>query len=246
MTKIKQNIYDKILASEHKQISVLIDPDKHSQQSLTQLLSEANDAEVDFLMIGSSLLLGGIDDCIDLIRNYSDIPLILFPGQLLQLSFSVDAILFLSLVSGRNPDLLIGRHIEAAPLIKKFGIESIPTGYIIVESGRVTSVEYMSNTRPLPSDKPDIAMATAQAAELLGMKLIYMDAGSGALNPISCKMISSVKSSINIPLIIGGGLRSEAQVLSACTAGADIVVIGNIFEKSSKLLANFTSIVHGF
>ncbi len=246
MTHTKGSVYSAISLSKRKKICVLIDPDKHSQQSIRELITTTNKAKVDFLMLGSSLLLNDINTYIDTIKNYSDIPLILFPGQLLQLSLKVDAILFLSLVSGRNPDLLIGKHVEAAPLIKKSGIESIPTGYILVESGNTTSAEYMSNSKPIPANKPDIAIATAQAAELLGMKLIYMDAGSGASKPVSYEMIKAVKSNIDIPLIIGGGLRTKENIENACSAGADIIVLGNILEKNTNKLNEFVSIVHSY
>ncbi len=244
MYNSNQHIYNKFTAQEHKKICVLIDPDKHTEQSVKELVIKSNSAKIDFFMVGSSLLLSGIENCIKIIKQHSKIPIILFPGQLLQLSFNVDAILFLSLISGRNPDLLIGRQVESAPFIKKSGIETIPTGYIVVESGNTTSVEYMSNTKPLPANKPDIAIATAQAAELLGMKLIYLDAGSGAKNPVSGEMIKAVKSNIDIPLIVGGGLRTEQQLHEACNAGADVVVVGNILESNADLLSDLVLKVH--
>ncbi len=246
MTNTIESIYSRMVLSERKKICVLIDPDKHSKQSIKELVTTADSAKADFLMLGSSLLLNDINTYVDTIKKCSDIPLILFPGQVLQLSLKVDAILFLSLVSGRNPDLLIGKHIETAPLIKKSGIETIPTGYMLVESGNTTSVEYMSNSKPLPANKPDIAVATAQAAELLGMKLIYMDAGSGARNPVSREMIKAVKSNIDIPLIIGGGLRTKEDIESACNAGADVIVLGNILENDTNKLNEFASIVHSY
>ncbi len=246
MTAVDGHIYRELLSAKCKKICVLIDPDKNSQQSVKELVISSNDAEVDFVMVGGSLLLNEMDTCINTIKKYSRLPVILFPGQLLQLSLKADAILFLSLISGRNPDLLIGRQVEAAPLIKKSGIEAISTGYMIVESGQMTSVEYMSNTKPLPANKPDIAIATAQAAELLGMKLLYIDAGSGAQNPISADMIKAVKSNVNIPLIVGGGLRTEAQIRNVCDAGADIVVVGNVLENDTSMLSNFVELVHGY
>ncbi len=246
MTHTTESVYSAISLSKRKKICVLIDPDKHTQQSIKELVTAANHTKVDFLMVGGSLLLNDINIYIDTIKKYSNIPLILFPGQVLQLSLKVDAILFLSLVSGRNPDLLIGKHVETAPLIKKSGIESIPTGYMLVESGNTTSAEYMSNSKPLPANKPDIAIATAQAAELLGMKLIYMDAGSGARNPVSREMIKAVKSNIDIPLIVGGGLRTKEDIENACSAGADIIVLGNILENDISKLNEFVSIVHSY
>lgn len=247
---IKKNksmeIYNQILNSKTKKIAVLIDPDKHTEFSIRNLIEKSEKANADLFMIGSSLLLNKIDQSIKIIKHNSKIPLILFPGNLNQLSFQVDAILLLSLISGRNPDLLIGKHVAAAPLIKQSGIEAIATGYVLVESGNLTSVEYISNTKPIPANKPDIAIATALAGELLGMKLIYMDAGSGAKYPISAEMIEAVKSNISIPLIIGGGLKTVNQVSEACNAGADIIVVGNILEKHDNMVGEMAAIVHSY
>ncbi len=241
---MNKSVYDRIISSSSKKICVLIDPDKHDDMSIKELVVKADRVGVDFFMIGSSLLSQSIEKDISIIKNNSKIPLILFPGNLLQLSFNVDAILFLSLISGRNSDLLIGKHVESAPIIKKSGLETISTAYILVESGITTSVQYMSDTKPIPADKPDIAIATAQAGELLGMKLVYLEAGSGAINPVSAEMIKAVKSNIDIPLIVGGGLRNSQQIENACKAGADIIVVGNVLEEDSMKLAEFVSIVH--
>jgi phosphoglycerol geranylgeranyltransferase len=153
--------------------------------------------------------------------------------------------LLLSLISGRNPDLLIGNHVVAAPLIKKFKIITIPTGYILIDTGKTTSVEYMSNTKAIPSDKPDIALATAMAGEMLGLKVIYLDAGSGAFEPVPVKMVEMVRKNISIPLIVGGGIKNKDQVVSLCRAGADIIVIGNFFEENAGKIKEFVEIVHG-
>lgn len=197
-------------------------------------------------MVGGSLLLKPIDETLLNLKKITQIPLLLFPGNLLQLSGNVDAILLLSMISGRNPELLIGNHVIAAPIIKKFGIETIPTGYLIVGTGKTTSVEYISNTSPIPMDKTDIAVATALAGELLGLKLIYLDAGSGAENPVPSQMIEMVKKNINIPLIVGGGLRTVEHVEIACSKGADIVVIGNLLEKKAGMIAELSKAVHNF
>jgi phosphoglycerol geranylgeranyltransferase len=143
------------------------------------------------------------------------------------------------MISGRNPELLIGHHVVAAPYIKQFGIEPISTGYMLIDGGSPTSVEYISQTRPIPAEKADIAVATALAGEMLGMKMIYMDAGSGALNPVSAKTIQAVKSTLTIPLMIGGGITSVKQLTSACQAGADLVVVGNVLEKDPTLIQSF-------
>jgi putative glycerol-1-phosphate prenyltransferase len=247
MSKLTQSEINNLLTSvKRKKISVLIDPDKHNDSSLNRTITQSEKAGVDFFLIGGSLLHRPIDEIITKIKNQSSIPLILFPGNLLQLTSAVDAMLLLSLISGRNPEFLIGNHVIAAPIIKKFQIPCISTGYILVGTGKTTSVEYMSSTTPIPYHKHEIAMATAMAGELLGMKIIYLDAGSGAEKPISDTMIREVKKSIKIPLIIGGGIKNESQLENVCKSGADIVVIGNAFEKKTSLIQSFASIVHQF
>jgi phosphoglycerol geranylgeranyltransferase len=243
---LKLNIYSEILSNAGKKISVLIDPDKHNKKSLIQLIRESDKAKIDFFMVGSSLLLNPISQTIDIIKKVTKTPLVLFPGNLLQLSKNVDAILLLSLISGRNPEFLIGNHVLAAPIIKESGIETIPVGYMVIGTGKTTSVEYISNTRSIPYDKPDIAVATAIAGELLGLKLIYLDAGSGAENPVTGEMIKQVKSNIKIPLIVGGGLRTVEHLSNACDNGADIIVVGNILEQSVDIVSEFSKIVHCF
>jgi putative glycerol-1-phosphate prenyltransferase len=240
------NIYADIINKPGKKISVLIDPDKHSEKSLVDLIKTADKAHIDFFTVGGSLLMNPIDKTIDTIKKISKTPLVLFPGNLLQFSKNADAILLLSLISGRNPEFLIGNHVIIAPILKESGIEAIPTGYMIIGTGKTTSVEYISNTKPIPTDKTDIAVATAIAGELLGLKLIYLDAGSGADKPVPEKMIEQVKKNINIPLIVGGGLRSEESVNNACKNGADIIIIGNMLEKKPELISAFSDIVHNY
>jgi phosphoglycerol geranylgeranyltransferase len=239
-------IYTKIIKKPGKKISVLIDPDKHTEHSLEELIVCSDNAKIDFFMVGGSILLKPIEQTICNIKSISRTPLVLFPGNLLQLSRNVDAMLLLSLISGRNPELLIGNHVIAAPIIKSTGIETIPTGYMIIGTGKTTSVEYISNTKPIPSEKPDIAVATAIAGELLGLKLIYLDAGSGAENPVSGEMIRMVKYNLKIPLIVGGGLRSIQQIKNACDGGADILVVGNILEQNTALISEFSDLVHQY
>lgn len=171
-----------------------------------------------------------IHQIVPALKKLLNVPLMLFPGNLLQISQGADAILFLSLISGRNPDLLIGNHVIAAPLLKQSGMEVMPTGYMLVDSGRPTSAHYMSNTTPIPYDKPEIAACTAMAGEMLGLQLLYMDAGSGAEKTISTEMISAVAGAVGIPLIVGGGIRSKKQAEAILKAGADIIVVGNAFE----------------
>lgn len=231
--------------SPGKKIAVLIDPDKPSDKEILFLADEADRVGVDFLFVGGSLLTNnGLNNCIRLIKSKTNIPVVLFPGNTHQLSNLADSFLFLSLISGRNPDMLIGTHVIAAPYLKLSGLEVLSTGYMLIESGRPTTVSYMSNSYPIPSDKNDIAMCTAMAGEMLGMKLIFMDAGSGALNTVPDLMIRAVKESINVPLIVGGGIKTPEMAISKLEAGADVVVIGNTLEKNPSLLSEFVQAVH--
>lgn len=233
------------LNSFGKKIAVLVDPDKPTDKAIISLAVNAQRAAVDFFFVGGSLLTNdNMDSCIKLLKTNADIPVIIFPGNSLQLSKKADAFLFLSLISSRNPEMLIGRHVISAPYLKLAGLEVISTGYMLIDSGKPTTVSYMSNSLPIPSDKNDIALCTAMAGEMLGMKMIFMDAGSGAYNPIPAEMITAVKDSINVPLIIGGGLKTPEMAANAVKAGADIVVIGNSLEKNPELLAAFADAVH--
>ena len=248
-TPKKNQIYSSLQQMQEvnrKQIAVLLDPDSiGSEQALVHTVELCNEANVDLILVGGSLITNGFwDSCIEIIKEKTSIPLVLFPGNIMQTHPKADAILFLSMISGRNPDLLIGKHVLAAPLLKKSGIEVIPTAYMIVDGGNLTSVMYMSNTTPLPSDKNNIAACTAMAGDMLGLKVTYMDAGSGALNPISTSMIKEVKAQINGPLFIGGGIKTEAQAIATCQAGADVVVVGNAFEKHPELIFSLTKAVH--
>ncbi len=220
-----------------KQLAVLIDPDKTVGQALGRLVDGAVAAGVDFFFVGGSLLVkDGLEACLRAVRERCGIPLVLFPGSPMQLSPLADGLLFLSLISGRNPELLIGQHVVAAPYVKKAGLEVLPTGYLLIDGGRPTTVSYMSQTAPIPADKPDIAATTALAGELLGLKLVYMDAGSGAQQAISPEMINMVRETISLPLIIGGGIRTPEQARTAVQAGADLLVVGNVLEKEPGLL----------
>ena len=221
-----------------KQLAVLIDPDKARPSELDYLVTLSEAAEVDYFFIGGSFLKEeNTDDTVRYIQSISTIPVILFPGSPAQISRNADAILLLSLISGRNANLLIGRHVEAAPKLLQINIEIMPTGYMLIDGGRATAVSYISNTMPIPADKEDIAAFTALAGVQLGLQIIYMDAGSGALYSIPSKMIRKVSALIDVPLIVGGGIRSAAQMKEAYNAGADVVVIGNALEKNPDLLA---------
>lgn len=228
-----------------KQLAVLVDPDKLQNKDVESIAINAAKSGVDYFFVGGSLLVNNeLDQCIKTLKVNSEIPVILFPGNNMQLSWKADAILFLSLISGRNAEMLIGRHVIAAPYLKLSPLEVISCGYMLVESGKATAVQYMSNTMPIPSDKLDIAICTAIAGEMLGLKLIYLEAGSGAQYSIPIPMIEQVKQNINIPLIAGGGLRTPENVQDAAIAGADIIVVGNVFEKNSGLISEMADAVH--
>lgn len=240
------NIYNHIstLVSEGKKLfAVLIDPDKCVGECLTRFIELAKQAQPNFIFIGGSLTNESTDKTIETIKKGCAIPVVLFPGSASQFSPKADAMLYLSLISGRNPDFLIGQHVISAPFIKKSDIETISTGYMLIESGSTTSVEYMSNTRPIPREKTGIAIATAIAGELLGNKLIYLEAGSGAKLPVPTEMIQAVKQNIAVPLMVGGGLRTSNDIQQALQAGADIIVVGNILEKEPALMAEFGKII---
>lgn len=244
---MQKNNYENIVKNKvegKKLFAVLIDPDKFES---TEIISKADASGVDFIMVGGSILSNGnFEHCIQTIKKSTSIPIIIFPGNHLQISKNADAILLLSLISGRNPELLIGKHVIAAPLLKASGIELLPTGYMLIESGKQTAASYMSNTHPIPQDKADIALCTALAGEQLGLKLIYMDAGSGAMNTVSANMISKVSKAISIPLIIGGGINSPEKALLACQSGADIIVVGNALETNSSLMDSIAQTIHSF
>ncbi len=232
---------------QKKQLAVLIDPDKLSPDELEVTAKIAQEAGADFLFVGGSLMTSDtLFHCIRTLKENSSIPVILFPGNSYQISRNADAMLFLSLISGRNPDMLIGMHVLSAPYIKLSGLETIPTGYMLIDSGKPTSVTYMSNSFPIPNDKKDIAACTAMAGEMLGLRTIFMDAGSGALQTIPEEMITFVKGSIEIPLIIGGGIKTPEKAKSVLAAGADIIVVGNLFEEDPKLIYEFTKVITDF
>ena len=239
-------IYEKFHDKSRKKLAVLIDPDKPTDAQIMSIIDKAKAADVDFFFVGGSLLVtDSLDHCIKLIKANCDIPVLIFPGNSLQISKYCDGFLLLSLISGRNPEMLIGRHVIAAPYLKLYGNEIIPTGYMLIDSGKATSVTYMSDTTPIPHDKDDIAMCTAIAGEMLGLKLIYLEAGSGALMPVSTSMISKVSQMIKIPLIVGGGIKTPEMAADAVKAGADVIVIGTAFEKEPEMLKKFAEAIHG-
>jgi geranylgeranylglyceryl phosphate synthase family protein len=219
-----------------KSIALLLDPDKTQKGSLTEILKIASECKTDYILTGGSLTFTAIDQLIRTVKENCKIPVILFPGNLLQLTHQADAILLLSLISGRNPELLIGNHVLAAPYLKDIRDKLISTGYILINCGSKTSVEYMSQTEAIPSDKTDIVVATALAGEMLGMKMIYLEGGSGAMNLIPANIISSVKENISLPIAVGGGLKTKKDIEETFSAGADLIVLGNGVERDPHLL----------
>lgn len=242
------NLYSQLQVAKQegqKKFAVLIDPDQLRLGKLDKVLQNAMDAHVDYFLIGGSLIVHDmLDKVLVGIRERCNIPQILFPGNSFQLSNNADALLYLSLISGRNADLLIGKHVITAPFLKKSTLEIMSTGYMLIDGGVATTVTYMSNTSPIPRDKNDIAVCTALAGELLGLKMIYMDAGSGAQLPISESMISAVSSNIDIPLIVGGGIKTPEKALANVQAGADLIVVGNAIESDPTLVNEIAHAVH--
>jgi putative glycerol-1-phosphate prenyltransferase len=243
-TLLYQKLVDKKLKGQ-KSFAVLIDPDKVNATLLDQLTDLSVKAKVDYLLVGGSLVISNhLDECIQHIKKSCDIPVILFPGSPSQISSYADALLYLSLISGRNPELLIGQHVISAPAVKKSGLEVISTGYMVIDGGAPTTVSYISNATPIPADKNEIAMCTAMAGEMLGMKVIYMDSGSGAKRPITEGMIEKVAQCIEVPLIVGGGITDPEKAYLNCKAGADVIVVGNAIEKDVNLIQEMSAAVH--
>ena len=241
-------IYQSIAAkkkADKKSFAVLIDPDKVDEQKIAELLALTTEAKVDYLLVGGSLVISNhLDEVVKQIKKQCSIPVILFPGTPSQVSRYADALLYLSLISGRNAELLIGQHVISAPFVKQSSLEIISTGYMVIDGGAPTTVSYISNAAPIPANKNEIAMCTAMAGEMLGMKLIYMDAGSGAERPITEAMIAGVAEVIEVPLVIGGGITDPEKAYLNCKAGADVIVVGNAIEKDVSLIKEISSAVH--
>lgn len=226
---------------------VLVDPDTRNNQDLKEFVREICGRGVDAILIGGSLIINAdFQESIRIVKENSTVPIIIFPGSVQQLSFKADAILYISLISGRNPNYLFGDHVIVAPYIKKMGIEPISTGYMLFESGRTTTAEFMSNTRPLPVNKPEIAMAHALAAQYMGMSTIYMEAGSGADRSIPSQIVKAVSHYVDIPVITGGGIRTPEDARSKIEAGASFVVTGNVLDDSDNLslINEFARAIH--
>src|SRR5688572_15794298 len=245
---MKEGIYQSLIIKKKegkKSFAVLIDPDKATDAILDELIELSLAAKVDYFLAGGSLVISNrLDEVVQHIKKNCDIPVILFPGSPSQVSKYADALLYLSLISGRNPELLIGQHVVSAPFVKMSGLEIMPTGYMVIDGGAPTTVSYISNASPIPADKNEIAMCTAMAGEMLGMKLIYMDAGSGAKRAITENMIESVAKSIAVPLIVGGGIIEPEKAYMNCKAGADLIVVGNAIEKEASLIKELAAAIH--
>ncbi len=224
-----------------KMIAVLLDPDQCKGSLLSATIAELKTATPDFVFVGGSHAVNSVNSIIEILKEETDCPVILFPGDASQFSIKADALLYLSLLSGRNAEFLIGQHINSSVSIKKSMIEVIPTGYLLIEGNKTSSVEYISNTRPIPRDKKDIALSTAVAGELLGMRLIYLEAGSGAKEVVPLDMIKHLSTELSIPIMVGGGIGTEEQLIDAFRAGADIVVVGNAFESNPRKITEFVN-----
>ncbi len=245
------SVYQELLAIRQKRgagFLMLVDPDKTAPDSLPTLIETATRSGVDAFLVGGSLLLTpDFDRYIKTFKQYSqEKPVIIFPGGVHQISAHADAILFLSLISGRNADHLVGTQVQASPIIHSLKLEPISTAYLLIESGQVTSAEFMSGTRPLPRHKPEIAVAHALTAQYFGFKLIYLEGGSGAKFSVPPSLIKAIASTIEIPIIVGGGIRTPEEAAEKVEAGASFVVTGTILEaqNDSAFIKEFASAIH--
>lgn len=236
------SILENISQRGRRQIAILIDPDKNTGSSLLKIINNCNQGGIDYIFVGGSLVVGNMGETISFIKSKTKIPVLIFPGNVIQISDKADGILFLSLISGRNPEYLIGQHVISAPYLKKSGIEVIPTGYILIENGKTTSVEYISNTIPIPNDKPEIVVATALAGEMLGMKMIYLEAGSGAAKSVALTIISEVRKNTNLPILVGGGIKNTEEASMIFDSGADLIVIGSAVEENPDIIPGLKSL----
>ncbi|MFI5136052.1 MAG: geranylgeranylglyceryl/heptaprenylglyceryl phosphate synthase [Chitinophagales bacterium] len=248
LSNMKDQVYQSMIQGQRnrqKKFVVLIDPDKVTPESLIRTVDISSRAGVDYFFIGGSLLLNDtLHECIDVIKSYCEIPVIIFPGSIMQIHSNADAILLLSLISGRNAELLIGQHVVAAPALRESHLEIISTGYILVDASNSTTVSYLSNTIPVPHHKDDIALSTAMAGEMIGMKMIYLDCGSGAERSVSESMAKLVSENVDVPVIVGGGIKSPERAVSLCKAGADMIVVGTAAEEDPSLIISIAHAIH--
>lgn len=228
-----------------KLLAILLDPDKMNDKSIVDIMTKIKTSAVDFIFVGgSSVEDKQTDELVLKIKDLTSLPVVLFPGNYQQITSHADAILFLSLISGRNPEYLINQQVKAVPYLQKSELEVIPTGYILIDGGKETAVQRVSETKPILADNIDEITQTAMAGMYMGNKLIYLEAGSGALNPVNPSVINSVRKNVNIPLIVGGGIRSKNELLEAYKNGADVVVIGTAFEENSNFLTKIMKNEH--
>lgn len=233
--------------SGRKSLAVLLDPDQVGQNSFLALLKHADVAAIDYFFVGGSLVTEYTHrEVVETVRQHVDTPTILFPGNSLHIEPSADGILLLSLISGRNAEFLIGQHVISAPILKRSGLEILPTGYMLVDSGAQTTVSYISGTTPLPRNKPSVAACTAMAGEMLGLKLMYLDAGSGAKYPVPPDMIAAVRQAVDTPILVGGGIDTPEKAHAALEAGADVVVVGNHLERNPDFLTDLSAVLQSF
>lgn len=229
--------------SAKKQLAVLIDPDKVNHNELVDIVAKIEAAGASYIFIGGSLLFSSLNESIKQLKKHTKLPVVIFPGGAQHVSPHADAILFLSLVSGRNPEFLIGQQVASAPIIRQAKLESVSVGYVLIDGGCETTVSYMSNTKPIPPNKPEIAAATCMAAEMIGMHSLYLEAGSGAKNHVPPQLIQKVKQNVSIPVIVGGGIKNGKQLASVFEAGADIAVIGTALEQNFELIEEFSAVL---
>lgn len=246
---MKTGLLAQQISQAHRQgqklLAILIDPDKSNTAELARICHEAEQGGADLLFVGGSLLTDDrLNECLKEIRSLTKLPVLLFPGSVMQISNEADGILFLSLISGRNPELLIGSQVIAAPYLKQSNLEILPTGYMLVDCGKTTTAIYMSGSQALPYDKPEIAACTAMAGEMLGLQYFYLDGGSGAPQPVSPEMIAAVRKSVDKPIIVGGGIRDGASAAALCEAGADVIVIGNATESNPQIISEIAQSIH--
>ena len=246
---MKETIFNYLLSVKEEKGAgyiVLIDPDKNSEKSLEEKISKINECGVDAIFVGGSLILdNNCEKRVKMIKSLSKLPIIFFPGGISQLNKYYDAMLFMSILSGRNPHYLIGEQVIAAPIVKDLGIETIPTGYLIIDGGSNSSVQFMSGSNPIPIEKPDILVAHALAAQYLGKKIVYLESGSGAKNPIPNHLLEAVKRYIDIPIIVGGGIRTPESAYEKVQAGASFVVTGTAIEDdNTNIIKEFSDAIH--
>lgn len=233
-----KGVYNQILRSiskSEKLLAVLIDPDKMRHEDLSGFMDKLNKSRTTHIFVGGSTVHDSATEALVVeIKKFTSLPIILFPGDVTQITNKADALLFLSLISGTNPDYLIGKHISAVSKLRNSDLEVIPTGYVLIENGKQTAVERVTKTKPISRQNIQQIVDTAKAGELLGMQFIYLEAGSGALHPVPQEIISFVRQELSVPLIVGGGIRSKKQLEEAYNSGADVVVIGTAFENNAS------------